>query len=98
MILIVIAGDEGVLVATLRMYVVFGDQKRRLHETARLLVVECPVELVDGLIGLKLDRFRNRNHLVLAAFADAVISGTISIGGYQFDLIGIDAAAAQNRN
>src|SRR5437867_2687111 len=80
-ILVVVAGDESVLIAPFGMDVVLGDEERRLHEAARRLVVEGPIELVDCLIGLELDRFRHRDHLVLPALADAVIGRAVAVGG-----------------
>ena len=55
-LLIVVAGDEGVLVAALGMNVFLGDKERRLDEPARRLAVERAVELVDRLPCLQFDR------------------------------------------
>src|SRR5262245_30438521 len=97
-ILVVVAGDEGVLVAALGVDVVLGDQKRWLHEAARLLAVEGAVQFVDGLIGLQLNRLGDGDGLVLAAFADAVIGRAVAVGGHELHLLRIDAAAPEDGN
>src|SRR5262249_11657953 len=72
-VLVVVAGDEGVLVAALGMDVVLGNEERRLHEAAGLFAVEGAVQFVNRLVGLQLDRFRDGDRLILAALPDAVI-------------------------
>src|SRR5208337_2483780 len=95
-LLVIIAGDEGVLVAALGVNVLLGDEERWLHETARRLTVERTVQLVDRLPRLQFDRLRHRHCLILIALADAVIGRPISVGGDQLRLSRIDAARAQD--
>ena len=97
-LLVVVAGDERVLVATFGLDVVLGDQERRLNETARLIAVEGAVQFVDGLPGLEFDRLGHSYCLVLIALADAVIRRAVAVGADELDLIRGHAAGAQNRN
>src|SRR5580658_9055771 len=97
-LLVVVAGDEGVLVAAFGVNVGLGDQERRLHESAWRLVMEGAVELVDRLPRLQFDRLADRHHLILIALADAVVGRTIAIGRDELHLGGIDAARAQDRH
>src|SRR5271166_6015492 len=96
MLLVVVAGDERVLIAALRVNVLFGDQKRRLHESARGLVVEGSVQLVDRLPRLQFDWLRNGHGLILIALADAVIGRAIPVGGDQLRLGRIDTSRTQD--
>ena len=73
-LLIIVAGDECVLVAALGVNVLLGDKEGRLHEGAWRLVVEGAVQFIDRLPGLEFDLLRDRHDLILVAFADAIIT------------------------
>src|SRR5277367_7063313 len=90
--LVVVAGDESVLVAPLGMNVLFRHQERRLHEAARGRAMKGAIELVDRLVGLKLDRLGNGDFLVLAALANAIVGRAVAVGADQLDLTWVDAA------
>src|SRR5271167_773498 len=90
-LLVVVAGDEGVLVAAFRVDVLLGDLEWRLHEPARQFAVKRAIEFIDRLPRLQLDWLADRHHLILIALADTIVGGTIPIGADQFRLTGIDS-------
>src|SRR6202034_346533 len=97
-LLIIIARDEGILVAALGMNVFLGHQEWRLHESALRLAMERAVELVDRLPRLQFDRLADGDRLILIALADAIVGRAIPVGPDQLRLVCLDAAGAQHRH